>query len=123
MYSLKGKACFKHVYRKGQKIRQKNCTFFVVAQCALKESDYCKKNDNTIKIGIVVPRYFGKAFLRNRAKRKFKEAFRDYCLTEHKDYCMIVRLYTGFIDMTQDEIKKEIRDCFYKIKSMRPSRG
>lgn len=117
-YSLKGKTCFQLVYRKGKKIRQKNCTFFVLKQCNSKNSIFCRKSEDTVKVGIVVPRYFGKAHVRNKAKRKFREAFRDYCSSDRYTYCMIVRLYNGFINMTIEEVKKEIADCFLKIESL-----
>lgn len=114
-FSLKGRICFKTVYRKGKRIRQKNCTFFIITRCNQRNLKFCRKTEDTIKIGIVVPKKVGKAHVRNKAKRKFREAFRDYCLSGKYNYCMIVHLYNGFIHMTIEDIKKEIEDCFKKI--------
>jgi ribonuclease P protein component len=115
-YSLKGRNCFQAVYKEGIRIRQKNSTFFILKKCSKEKSKYCRKTEDIIKLGIVAPKKIGNAVLRNRAKRKFREAFSKFLEDDIHSNCIIVRLYNGFTDMTIDEVTKEIDSCLRKIR-------
>ena len=63
-YSLKKNKEFSYVYRRGKSVANKNLVLV-----------YVKKKTNGLKVGFSISKKIGNAVVRNKTKRRLKEAF------------------------------------------------
>jgi ribonuclease P protein component len=119
IYSLKGRILFKEVYLKGRKIQGTGIRVYTLKSI---NSNNAKPDNGTrglqgkknIKIAIALTKSFGKAHIRNKAKRRI----RGICtgiFNELKDgFCIIVRIDSDFKNLTFEEQKQIIISLFAK---------
>ncbi len=119
IYSLKGRILFKEVYLKGRKIQGTGIRVYTLKSIYSNNA----KPDNgsnvlqgkkNIKIAIALTKSFGKAHIRNKAKRRIR-AICTGLFSELKDgFCIIVRIDGGFKNLTFEEQKQIIKSLFAK---------
>jgi len=119
IYSLKGRILFKEVYLKGRKIQGTDIRVYFLKtinshNAKLENSGDGLPGNKNIKIAIALTRSFGKAHIRNKAKRRIR-AICSGLFGELKDgFCIIVRIDSGFKNHTFDEQKHIIKSLFSK---------
>lgn len=119
IYSLKGRILFKEVYLKGRKIQGTGIRVYFLK--SIKSHNAKPENcgnglqgNKNIKIAIALTRSFGKAHIRNKAKRRIR-AICAGLLDELKDgFCIIVRIDSDFKNHTFQEQDRIIKSLFAK---------
>lgn len=102
--TLKKNYEFQFVFRKGNRFGAKYFTL-IVAPCRKKFS----------KFGFVISKKIGKAFLRNKRRRQFKEIVRSLLDNiKVNQYVFVARENIEFVDF--EELKKDIFTVFQKNK-------
>lgn len=100
---------FKKVFSEGIRIEGKNLITFIL------KNDY-----NFNRLGIIVKKETGKAVIRNKIKRRLKEAFRLANKKLSLGYDIIVLAKNNIIESSYFEICHDLEslfvkgDCFYK---------
>lgn len=92
-YSLKGRNSFKIIYKKGKKYQAQGLKVFVLKSFSTKkvETDCSQEPEKKdIRIGISINRKFGKAYERNRYKRRIRSIFYDYLEDMKNGYHLII---------------------------------
>ncbi len=103
-HRLKKNSQFNYIYRKGERFSSNNFVLFVVKS---KFKDY--------KIGYAVPKKVGKAWMRNRLKRRMRECIRLEKLPRGGfNYILQAKLGAGELDSA--EINRQIKQVFEKGK-------
>ena len=111
-YSLKGRDLFKEVYQKGGKFQDKGLQIFVLRF----DSDH-KKNSNkkilsnikTTKIGLAINKKYGKAFMRNKVKRRIRSICSELLDEMNSGYYVIIKPESDFKNIGYDESKLKIK--------------
>ena len=119
IYSLKGRILFKEVYLKGRKTQG---TGIRVYSLKSKNSNNGKPDrgstglDGTrnIKIAIALTRSFGKAHIRNKAKRRIRAICTDFFDDLKDGFSIIVRIDSEFNNFGFAEQRRMIISLFAK---------
>ncbi len=108
-YSLKGKKSFREVLTKGKRYNR-NGIQFIIKNGTESGDSFTGRNNNLVyyKIGIIVNRQFGKANIRNKARRKIKAILLDFLPFIEKDKYIIVRLFKQINLLNFQELKEEV---------------
>ena len=92
-YSLKGKTCFDNVFTSGKRYTFKGyrCVVLKVSEtgCSI-----CTKYKAVppVKIGLIVTKRAGKAFARNKAKRRVRAILDEFLPCMDSGFCMAIRI-------------------------------
>lgn len=96
--SLTGRSLFREVLAKGIKIQDRYIRIYVFDRN--KEELNKDRNDcidsNTTRIGITLTRHFGKAYERNKMRRRIKALYRKLLPNINGEYNIIVKPDKGF---------------------------
>ena len=78
-------------------------------------SIYYRKNNESNRYGITVPKKIGKANVRNKIKRRVKNIIdiNKKCVHNGYDYVIIIR--KGILDLTYKEIEEQLINLIIKI--------
>ncbi|MCA9472875.1 MAG: ribonuclease P protein component [Nitrospira sp.] len=82
---------------------------------------FCENQISSSRVGIVVGRRFGKAVLRNRAKRIFRELVRAIHDELVKGYDIIIFPKPSVLDQQFQIVQKNWKIALHKIGVLRPS--
>lgn len=115
--SLKGKKCFNSVYTYGRKYKSEHFKLSILRRCSFLEVGQCirqKEGVPLLKIAIVVTKRFGKAYERNRAKRRVRAVIDKYSDRFPGNVCMSINLYGNINEKLFTELDSELRELFIK---------
>lgn len=114
-YSLKGRELFKEVNIRGKKYHGVFLKLSVIKKRPerINEKPFEKPEDHT-KIGIIVPKRYGKAVERNIAKRRIRAVCRSILPLIKEGTLVIIRIEYKMKDASIDELKKELKQLLYK---------
>jgi ribonuclease P protein component len=75
---------------------------------------FCLKHsgNQSAKIGLTVPRAFGKAVLRNRVKRRFREAVRLNLAKLGEDWMIVINPRRSALNAPLPELCREVERLF-----------
>ena len=71
-------------------------------------SVYYRKNNNSNRYGITVPKKTGTAVTRNKIKRRVKNIIDNNKKIVHNGYDYVIIIKKGILDLTYEEIEKEL---------------
>ena len=71
-------------------------------------SIYYRKNNNSNRYGITVPKKTGTAVLRNKIKRRIKNIIDNNKKIVHNGYDYVIIIKKGILELTYEEIEKEL---------------
>ncbi len=119
IYSLKGRNLFKEVYLKGRRIQGTGIRVYTLK--SINRNDVKPDNGSNglhgkknIKIAIALTKSFGKAHIRNKAKRRIRVICTEL-LNDLKDgVFIIVRIDSEFNNLKFDDQKRVIVSLFAK---------
>ena len=97
-FRLTKAAEFRRVYQEGKVIRSDAFVLFYIMT----------EGEKPARIGITVPRRFGKAVRRNRIKRLIRESFRLLHPTLKSNVDIVVNVRSAADGMTQEEVMSEL---------------
>jgi len=96
-YRLKKKYQFNYIYRVGRSNSGNLCVLYFAPS----------KNKN-VKVGISVSHKIGGAIIRNRIKRKIREAIQKFLLEIKKDFNIVIIAKNAITTATYAQIEQEI---------------
>ena len=97
-YSLKRNKEFQRVYRRGKSQGSRAAVMIV-----------CRARHASVRVGFSVSKKLGNAVVRNRIKRRAREAFRVYLPEVKRGYDVIVVAREGIAELPFPELKKTMR--------------
>ncbi len=97
-YSLKRNKEFQRVYRRGKSQGSRAAVMIV-----------CRARHASVRVGFSVSKKLGNAVVRNRIKRRAREAFRVYLPEVKRGYDVIVVAREGIAELPFSELKKTMR--------------
>ena len=71
-------------------------------------SVYYRKNNNSNKYGITVPKKTGTAVTRNKIKRRIKNIIDNNKKIVHNGYDYVIIIKKGILELTYEEMEKEL---------------
>ncbi len=71
-------------------------------------SIYYRKNNNSNRYGITVPKKTGTAVIRNKIKRRIKNIIDNNKKIVHNGYDYVIIIKKGILELTYEEIEKEL---------------
>lgn len=71
-------------------------------------SVYYRKNNGSNRYGITVPKKTGPAVTRNKIKRRIKNIIDNNKKVVHNGYDYVIIIKKGILDLTYEEIEKEL---------------
>ena len=104
-FRLKKKYQFNYVYRVGKSVGGKLMVLY-----------YCPSKNVNVKVGISVSKKIGHAVVRNRSKRRIREAIYPYLSTLKPNFNVIVIAKNAIVDASFDAIKSELNYLLKKAK-------
>ena len=119
-YSLKGRNLFRDVHSKGIKIQDRNIRVYF-----LKFSDYSKKNSliskdhGNLKFGISLNKKFGKAYKRNKARRRIRNICYMLLKEMNEGFYIILRPEKGFLEIPFEEELLIVRKLFARARMLK----
>lgn len=116
---------FQTISKKGQKFYSKTVLLLSHPTSQIYFNDVAKGQnaDNFVRAGYTVSKKIGNAVVRNYAKRRLREAFRDLSQTyakNHYDYIMIARKEIAEADLKK--IVSDLKFCLKRIHSAKMSK-
>lgn len=116
IYSLKGRNLFKEVYLKGRKIQGTGIRLFILKSsmsgCAEPDNSCNRSSVKKIKIAIALTKSFGKAYIRNKIKRRIR-AICTQLFNDLKDgFYIIIRIDGDFKTLAYEDQKGIIKSLF-----------
>jgi ribonuclease P protein component len=119
IYSLKGRNLSKEVYQKGRRIQGKDIRIYTLE---FAKSEYVKpgnsiqssRNKKNIKIAIALTKSFGKAYIRNQAKRRIRAICAELFNELREGFCIIIRIDSDFKKLAYRDQKQAIKSLFVK---------
>ncbi len=119
IYSLKGRNLIREVYQKGRKFQEVGIRIFIfkcdndrhVKPDARKHSSPGGKK---IKIAVALAKSYGKAHIRNRAKRRIRAICTELFDELRDGFCIIIKIENAFKNMQFEEEKRIMRSLFGK---------
>ncbi|WP_281673151.1 ribonuclease P protein component [Pseudoramibacter alactolyticus] len=104
--SLKSEKDFNDVFRKGQRFGNRHFQFY-----------YLKNRENTNRLGIIVSKKVSKrAVVRNKIRRRIREAYRLHRGDFKTGYDLIIIAKERCVSTTYAEIEHSLTHLFYKTK-------
>ena len=115
-YSLKGKTVFQEVFKRGHRLQRNGIQiiFLNKDELHITEERFSAINDGRIKIGITMSKKIGKAFIRNRVKRRIKSICSELVPLCKHTYCIVIRSEKKSMLLSYQEQKEIIRLLFNK---------
>ncbi|OHD63747.1 MAG: ribonuclease P protein component [Spirochaetes bacterium RBG_13_51_14] len=115
--SLKGRNLFKEVYQRGRKIEDTGIRVFILKSSRSKyvkpdNSPDTSNRSKNIRIGIALTKSFGKAYIRNKAKRRIRAIYSELSNELREGFCIIIRIDSDFKNLMHQEEKRIIRSLF-----------
>lgn len=119
IYSLKGRNLFREVYQKGRRIQGTGIRIYILKSINSKyvkpdnskNTSICKKS---IKIAIALTKSFGKAYIRNKAKRRIRAICTELFNELKEGFYIIIRIDSDFKNLTYEDQKRVIKSLFAK---------
>ena len=119
IYSLKGRNLFKEVYQKGGRIQGTGIRIYVLKS---NKSEYVKPDSGAhtsickkkIKIAIALTKSFGKAHIRNKAKRSTRAICTELFNELKEGFYIIIRIDSDFNNLTYEDQKRIVKSLFVK---------
>jgi ribonuclease P protein component len=119
IYSLKGRNLFKEVYQKGGRIQDTGIRIYILK---FNKSEYVKPDSGAhtsickkkIKIAIALTKSFGKAHIRNKAKRRIRAICTELFNELKEGFCIIIRIDSDFKNLSYEDQKRVIKSLFTK---------
>jgi ribonuclease P protein component len=119
IYSLKGRNLFREVYQKGRRIQGTGIRIYIlksnnnkyVKPDNSKNTSICKKS---IKIAIALTKSFGKAYIRNKAKRRIRAICTELFNELKEGFYIIIRIDSDFKNLSYEDQKRVIKSLFAK---------
>lgn len=71
-------------------------------------SVYYRKNNNSNRYGITVPKKTGTAVIRNKIKRRIKNIIDNNKKIVHNGYDYVIIIKKGILELTYEEMEKEL---------------
>jgi len=106
---LSGKIEFKRVFLEGKRIESKNLIVFVL------------NNEHKFnRLGLIVKKEIGKAVVRNKIKRRAREAYRQINRKLFQGYDIIILVKKSVVGLKHFQLYSELEDLFYKEKIFLP---
>ena len=102
-FSLKKNREFQTVYKKGKSLANKHIVMFVL-----------KNNKNINRLGISVSKKIGKAVVRNKQRRRLKEAFKILEPEMQKGHDIVILPRAGIIEASFLEVKASTKHLLRK---------
>ena len=96
-FRLKKKYQFNYVYRVGKSVGAKLMVLY-----------YCPSKNVNVKVGISVSKKIGHAVVRNRTKRRIREAIFPHLTKLNPNFNVIVVAKSAIVDASFDAIKNEL---------------
>ncbi len=103
-YRLSGRRTFNYIYRKGTSVSNGQLVLFYTP------SKY------SLRVGVVVSKKVGKAVVRNKARRRIKEAFRSMIADVVDKHNIIIVAKSCVATMSYQEIKISLEKLLKKAK-------
>jgi ribonuclease P protein component len=119
IYSLKGRDLIREVYQKGRKFQEAGIRVFIF-KCGsgiyVKPDirKYISPGVKNIKIAVTLTKSFGKAHIRNRAKRRIQAICSELFNDLRDGFCIIIKIENDFKNKQFEEEKSIIRSLFVK---------
>jgi ribonuclease P protein component len=119
IYSLKGRNLFKEVYFKGRKTQGTGIRVYILKKS---NSEHVKPRSGNeisggtknIKIAIALTKSFGKATIRNKAKRRIRAICSELFNELKEGFCIIIRIDSDFKNMAYEDQKRTVKSLFVK---------
>jgi ribonuclease P protein component len=117
IYSLKGRNFFKEVYFKGRKLQDTGIRVYILninksirlKPVAINDRSYGSKK---IKIAIAPDKSYGKAYVRNRVKRRIRAICSGLFDELKEGFYIIIRIDRDFRDLAYEEETRIVRSLF-----------
>ena len=100
---LSGKIEFKKVFLEGKRIESKNLVVFVL-----------KNKYKFNRLGLIVKKEIGKAVVRNKIKRRAREAYRQINRKLFQGYDIIIFVKKSVVSSEYFELYSELENLFHK---------
>lgn len=104
-YRLKNSKLFRVVYRRGESVSNRLLVLMWV-----------KARERSLKAGFTVSKKIGKSVVRNRVKRRIKEAFRLQIDDVEKGYNYVFLARKPIVDASYLEISKAVEDLLRRAR-------
>ena len=112
VYRLRKNAHFEFVYKKGKS-----------AACRSMILIFAKNRDHQLKVGFSVSKKIGKSVVRNRCKRRMKEAFRQEIPRLSPDFHFVVIARPALTECSFADVRRDLRYLFKKAGVLLPAAG
>lgn len=109
-YRLKSSLDFQAVYTKGRSVANKAAVLYVLAQ---------KPASDASRVGFAAGKKLGKAVIRNRMKRRIREAVRLLWTRVKPGYLLIVIARQGAKDMPFHQLQAKVAELFERAGVLR----
>jgi len=123
IYSLKGRNLVREVYQRGRKLQDAGIRIFFL-KCS--NDNYVKPDirkyispRKNIKIGVTLTKSFGKAHIRNRAKRRIRAICTGLINDLENGFCIIIKIDADIKNLQFEEQKRIIEKLFFKAGLLR----
>lgn len=102
---LSGNIEFKKVFLEGKKIKGKNLLVFII-----------ENNFKFNRLGLIVKKEIGNAVVRNKIKRRTREAYQQINRKLFQGYDIIILVKKSVVGLEYFELYGELESLFYKEK-------
>jgi ribonuclease P protein component len=121
IYSLKGKKSFNEVFNKGKRYRGTGIQVIIVNNINSSGNPHTSNNKDVthLKFGIVMSRHFGKAFARNKARRRIRSILQKFLPDICDNLKVVIRLFDDFKKLGYLDLQNEILHVFKKAKILK----
>lgn len=117
-YSLKGIKIFREVLKRGKRLNNEGIQVIVLNvrnNGEMPKMTYSQDNkDSGIKIGISINRRYGKAIIRNKAKRRIRSICRELLPFMEEGYFILLRPNEDFKMFDYNRSKNNLQRLFLK---------
>lgn len=116
LHSLKGRNLFKEVYGKGGRFKVKGFRVFVLKFDDKNRMNSKKKilSNNRTKIGLSINKKYGKAYMRNKAKRRIRSICTELLDEMNDGFYIIIKPELDFKNMSYEKSKWHIRSLLQR---------